>query len=226
MSERTAEEARAEYILKMGAELGEVYNRLYNECAGLHFKWSKFRALFGTSESRVDLLNSIAPQTTRVIQDAMWDDILLHICRLTDNERVAGRRTLTLQKLPRLVDSAIRPTVEAEVSALIQRVGFAKDLRNRRIAHIDLDVALERNTEPLSPASRAMVQNVLDGLAGALNTLEAHYMDSEVAYDMWSGEDAVNLLLKLRDGQRAEIEKEKRVKDGDIRPDDWGPDPI
>lgn len=226
MSDRNAAKVKAEYITKMGAELGGVYHRLYNECAWLHFKWSKFRALFGTSESRVDLLNSVAPQTTRVIQDAMWDDILLHICRLTDNEKVAGRETLTLQKLPRLVDLAIRPSVEAEVGVVVKRGAFARDLRNRRIAHIDLDVALERNTEPLSPASRAMVQEVLEGLAGALNTLESHYTDSEVAYDTWSGEDAVNLLLKLRDGQRAETEKMKRVEKGDIRSDDWKADPI
>src|SRR5687767_4920499 len=98
MSHKNAEQVFQEYVEKMGAELGAVYYRLYNECAWLHFKWAKYDALFGTSEARVDLLNSIAPETTRVIQDCMWHDILIHLSRLTDRVEVGGKQTLTVHR--------------------------------------------------------------------------------------------------------------------------------
>jgi hypothetical protein len=37
----------------MGNDLGGQFNRLYNECAWLHLKWSEYGALFGVSQSRM-----------------------------------------------------------------------------------------------------------------------------------------------------------------------------
>ena len=58
---RNADEAKAEHMRLMGDELGVVYSALWQEVAWVHGNWSDFVTLFGTKESRVNLLNAAAP---------------------------------------------------------------------------------------------------------------------------------------------------------------------
>jgi hypothetical protein len=51
---------RQNYIATMGEEFGGVFDRLHNECAWLHLKWSEYVALFGVSRSRTEILNASA----------------------------------------------------------------------------------------------------------------------------------------------------------------------
>ena len=44
---------------------------------------------------------------------SLFHDVLLHIYRLTDSERSAGKTKLTIHRLPGPVDPAIRDTVHA-----------------------------------------------------------------------------------------------------------------
>jgi hypothetical protein len=64
-SHLTSDEVRQNYIATMGDDLGGQFNRLHNECAWLHLKWSEYVALFGVSQSRMDLLNASAPRLLR-----------------------------------------------------------------------------------------------------------------------------------------------------------------
>ena len=160
---KSAEETRAEYLAAMGLDLGPVFHALWNECAWLHLKWREYRELFGGSSERVDLLNSAAGLSFRIIQDSLWEDILLHLCRLTDPPSIGKKENLTVLRLPGMVDAAIRAEVEGAVESLEQRTAFARDWRNRHIAHSDLMLALDESLTPLAPASRAKVAEALSG---------------------------------------------------------------
>jgi hypothetical protein len=83
---RTSDEAKIERIAKMGEELGELYDALWQQVAWLYQKWGEYVVLFGTKPSRVELLNLAAPKFFRIVQDTLWKDVLLHIARLTDPE--------------------------------------------------------------------------------------------------------------------------------------------
>ena len=65
-------EVKQQYVDAMGVELGEIHNRLWNECSWVHMKWGEYVTIFGTSEERVDLMNRAAPAFTRLMQDALW----------------------------------------------------------------------------------------------------------------------------------------------------------
>ena len=80
----TADEVLREHKMKMGAALGAEFTRLWNECAWLHLKWRDYRALFGASPARIDLLNASACGFFWMIDVTMWEDLILHVCRLTD----------------------------------------------------------------------------------------------------------------------------------------------
>src|SRR5437868_4579391 len=92
----TADEAKTEYISKMGSDLGEVYHHLWQEVAFVHRKWNEHVELFGMKPSRIDLMNEAAPAFFRMIQDSLWEDTLLHIARLTDRRT---KDTLTILRL-------------------------------------------------------------------------------------------------------------------------------
>jgi hypothetical protein len=84
------------YAAEMGIELAEVFSKFFHECAGLHAKWNECIALFGTNQGRIDILNSAASGFFGMVQRVLWEDVLLHICRLTDDRKVGRRNRETL----------------------------------------------------------------------------------------------------------------------------------
>jgi hypothetical protein len=79
-----------------------------------------------------------------VIHDSLWDDVLLHICRLLDPPQSGkDKENLTLRRLPPLVDPSIRADVERLLTEAQTKTAFARDIRNRHIGHIDVALALE-----------------------------------------------------------------------------------
>src|SRR6185503_12931063 len=120
----------------MGATLGELYFLLSRELAWLHFSWSEYRTLYGTSEETIGVLNSAAPRFFYYLDYLMWHDVLLHICRLTDPPASAGRNNLTLAQLPlAIADPILRDSVIDLLAAARSESEFARDWRNRHLAH-------------------------------------------------------------------------------------------
>jgi hypothetical protein len=75
----------------MPDETREVYELLDQEIAWLHVKWQFYCQLFGTDEKRIELLNAFAPIFFRVCQDALLDDVIISLNRLTDNPQTGPR---------------------------------------------------------------------------------------------------------------------------------------
>ena len=93
---RTPDQVKAEYIRVMGDQLGPLYAELWQEVAGLHMKWAEFVTLFGTKPSRIELLNKVAPEFFSIVQNALWENALLHIARLTDPQKSRGKQNLSI----------------------------------------------------------------------------------------------------------------------------------
>jgi len=221
----TAEEAKAMSVAAMGKELGSIYDALWQQVAWLFRKWSEYVVLFGTKESRVLLLNRAAPSFTRIVQDSLWEDVLLHIARLTDPPRSVGKTNLSIQGLPLLVaDAQTRAKVEAAVASALVASEFCRDWRNRHIAHRDLRLALEQAAEPLKAASRLKVSQALAELAAVLNVVAAHYLDSTTKFEFGAESGgAMSLLHMLDAGLSAEEARRTRMKSGRFDPRDYEP---
>ena len=116
----SADEARKERIEAMGPDLGPIYDDLYNEVVWLHFKWQQSVVLFGTDDGR-SLLNQSAGSLFRVIQDVVWEECLLHLCRLTDRLDVNRKGTLSVRRLPRAIaDEQLRSSTQSLVDLAVQ----------------------------------------------------------------------------------------------------------
>lgn len=204
---RSAEQVRDDYIIAMGSDLGELQYELYTQLVWLHYKWHQFRSLFGKDADQIQLLNQSAPLFFRIVQDALFDEVLLHVARLTDPPQSVGRDNLTVRRLPALIGD---PQLNAEISALLDVVltscDFARKRRNQRLAHIDLLTA--RGAVPLTPASRRDVEVALKALRDLLNRLDGHFRKAQVGYDyVLDHGGAEALVCCLEDGLKAENER-------------------
>jgi hypothetical protein len=220
----TPEETRDAYISTMGEELGPVFYVLYNQTALLHMQWHQFRVLFGTKPERIELLNRASGLFFRFTQDIFWEHTLLHLARLTDRPETGGKRNLTVQALPPLVaDLHLRRELEVLIASATEATGFARDWRNRRVAHSDFDLALQRSSTPLALASRAQVETALAAIALVLNRLEYAYKGGSLYFKALDDPgDAQSLLYVLRDGVEASQARLERLRAGTYRSEDLG----
>jgi hypothetical protein len=217
MGSRTAEQAKQDYIRAMGEPLGTLYNALWQEVAWLYVVWQEYVELYGSKPSRIDLLNEAAPLFFRITQDALWEGTILHIARLTDPAKSAGKSNLTIQAIPILInDSGFESHLAGLIDQATRASGFCRDWRNRHIAHRDLALAIDTGAQQLEPASRWGVREALDAIAAVLNAVSVQFTDAEVRFDvMMNVEGAVSLLYVIDDGLRVEAEREEKLQRGE-----------
>lgn len=217
----TAEEIKQAYIEIMGNSLGKQFCALRQEVVWLHSIWREYVELFGTKPSRIELLNKSAGFFFVIVADSLWEATLLHIARLTDPPKSAGKKNLTIQVLPTRVHEKVRESVQDLVNIAIERAEFCRDWRNRRIAHRDLRLAIEEGVKPLTPASRRDVWNAIASIDNVLNAITFHYKDSTTNFDVVQGSDGAEALLYvLDDGLRAEAERSDRIRRREYRKED------
>lgn len=208
----TAEDVRGEAVAAMGSQLGEIYHLLSDQVAWLHLKWDIFRELYADRDT-VDLLNSAAPAYFHELQRQTREDIFLHLCRVTDPPLSAGKPTLTLRRLPGSVsDQAVRLNLQGLVDDAVQKTAFARDWRNRRLAHTELN-----RSQPLAPASRKHVEDALNAIRQVMNRLEQTYLNKTVSYEHTIPDlgGVASLIAVLRKGVGARrAEREAKIRGG------------
>lgn len=228
VDEKTPNMFRADDLDKLGPQLGPVFSRLSDDLAWLQVKWGEYRELYGTSSERIDLMNSAAGLFFRILQDAMWEDALLHLCRLTDPAVMGSKQNLSIQALPELcADAAVQEAVRTLVGQAVTATSFARDWRNRHISHRDRALALGSGTRPLAPASRAQVSAAISAIHRVLNEISERLLDSTLADEVITPPTGAEALLYvLRDGLKADAEKRERIRSSKFTTDDLRHDPI
>lgn len=214
--QKSADRVQEEHLRVLGSKLGTVYHALYNEVTWLHAKWKQYRVLFGESPERVQLLNSVAGFFFRVIQDVLWEDVVLHVARLTDPPQSMGKDNLTLLRLPPLIDNArLSQNINSLVKTAKEEAFFARTWRHRHLAHRDLKLAVDAGAEQLPGISRENMEGALAAIRAVLNRVQGHYWDSEVAFTHFSAPgDAETLVYYLKAGAKAETRRRERLSQG------------
>ncbi|HEX6030152.1 MAG TPA: hypothetical protein VFY90_01895, partial [Tepidiformaceae bacterium] len=78
--------------------LDQLYDPLCIEAVWAHAKWDVFDELYATG-GRLELLKQSAAGFFSILQDMLFDDVLLAISRLTDPRGCGNRENLTLDHL-------------------------------------------------------------------------------------------------------------------------------
>lgn len=227
MTHRMGEEAKSDFIKKMGSELGTQFYWIWEELLWLCMKWGEYDALYGAGSKRIDLLNEAAPTFFWMVERVFWEDMLLHIARLTDPSESMGKKNkknLTIQNLPGLVsDPAIKEALEKLVGIADEKVKFCRDWRNRHIAHIDLDLAINiKPARPLMPADKEKVVEALITIRNVLMELEQRYMSEDSVF-LGSPplHGATDLLNVLHFGIKEQVKANERIHEGRATENDY-----
>ena len=191
---------------EMPTELTELYDALYQDMSSLHAKWEIFNQLYVTSEETVELLNESAPSFFRICQDMLIDDILLTISRLTDPHQTYNRGNLSMERLVAYVDESKYADLRDEIEQLLieakSKCRFARELRNRRIAHTDLSTRLQAEANPLPALTEQQIKEAFSALRAIMNKIKMHFEDTSVLYEqvLMPG-DGNSLIARLRDAR-------------------------
>ena len=121
-------------------QFDDQYKRLWDDVAWLHLVWDVCGELFG-EQDRVDLLNGVARGFFRQVQGTFYDHIILQIARLTDKPATGKYKNLTLQTLLRHCGSPQH--LEDALSKVNLACAPLRRIRDKRLAHLDLDVATQ-----------------------------------------------------------------------------------
>ncbi|MBP5957939.1 hypothetical protein ICA16_19875 [Pseudomonas anatoliensis] len=204
MVTRSMDEVRADYISAMGQELGADFYELYVELVELHILWQQYRQLFGNTTDTVQLLNRTAGLFFKIVQDELWDSVLLGVSRMTDPPGSGKFKNLTVQSLSLLItDYAVKTEVQDLCTKAVAATAFAREHRNKRIAHQDHNYLSNRNSNPLSGISRTTVENMLAALRDVMNHLDNHFRETTVLYERFVDDSGARLLIqKLRKLER------------------------
>jgi AbiU2 len=138
---------------------------------------------------------------------------MLHIARLTDPQKTAGKENLSLRNLPDLVSNT---DLKQELTALLDlamiKTNFCRDWRNRRFAHLDLALAIDDKAAPLEIADKDKVKDALKSFADVLNAVERHYFKGLTSFDAIAAKNgAATLLHVLGDGVKQKQRREKLI---------------
>ena len=222
---RTYEEMQAHYIEKMGRELGELFKATSDELSWIHWRWSQYRILFGEKPSRIDLSNEGAPFFFQIIHNVLFEDTMLGIARIVGPSKSMGKANLTIQRFPDyLTDPELKAQIEALVEVAKKSCEFTIDWRHRRLAHRDLALALnDPKVTPLTPATRAQVEEALSALREILGCIEGKYSNAHTAYSAPVPGDARQLLYYIKMGMLRERDKRACWKRGELHDDDINP---
>lgn len=80
-------------------EFKSVLALLKNEWAHAEGTLQEFRGLFSDGQ-RLAVLNGVAGPLLALVQDVLWENLLLQVARLTDPVQTAGHKNLTFQQIP------------------------------------------------------------------------------------------------------------------------------
>ncbi len=190
-------------------DIREVFDKLQIEITWLHARWQLYRQLFGHSERQIELLNEAAGAAFYLINDVLIDEVQVSLSKLTDPASSRGFDNLSLCQLQERMEAQGQSQLATDLRVLLDdlqnRCEAFRVRRNKRLAHLDLAVALGTATTPLPGVSRQMIEDALAVVRSYMNSIQGHYDDSEFAYTHFiSHGDGEALVHYLKAGLRYE----------------------
>ena len=193
----TNEELRAEYVRVMGSELGPLCHELVGELDLLRQKWGEFQVLFEKGPERIELLKEVASQFFGFMHNLLYEDAIMHICRLTDPPATMGHKNLTLMRLAESIpDPVLNAQVQNDAEEVRKKCEFARKLRDKRLAHTDLESLRNPSLSPLPNVTSKNIEEALRSMRALLYSVEQHYgLPPSLSFpDPWGATSLVHYL--------------------------------
>jgi hypothetical protein len=156
------------------------------DVVNLHAKWTVYRQLFATSDADRAFLES-AHNAFALIHESMVADIVMTLSRLSDPARQGRFANLSLGHLAlALVNvghAELADEVRAKANSASLACGEARKVRDKTLAHRDLDIALGGAAAGLPRLSRQKIEEALKAVRECLNEVELHFRQGRYPYE-------------------------------------------
>ena len=213
---RTAEEIKRDMIKVLGTDFGSLLFALHNEIIWLTLRWIEFKELYGTKESRIEVMNEVAPFFFFTIQRVLRENLMLGISRITDPPKSFKKKNASIKTIPQFIeDDGFKEELEKDIQEIIENATFCRDWRNRWIAHLDYELAINnQNAKPLESATREKLKLTIEKVQNFYNKVENKYFKSTTAFKFLSSDKgAISLLHAIENGKYYnKMKYEKKLK--------------
>jgi hypothetical protein len=194
----TAEQSLERYKKALGQDYGTAFHYCQQHFWKVTAEWDFHETLFG-NPSRVDLLNKCDGGFWGRIQDCLFDQTILGLCRLTDPPKSFGKRNLSIRALEEFQNESEQPEFSHLIEQVRKNTEFCRDWRNRRIAHNDF----AHNTNEFSSlqgASREAITAALKSILDCLRFVLKSRMDTHSHLVPLGNPHATQVLIQLFHG--------------------------
>jgi hypothetical protein len=164
----------------------EIYKRVDDEVVKLHLFWQVYRNVYAVSKDQIDLLNSVDDIFFGITQQIFFNEVILHISRLTDKETQGKNQNLSLVTLINNVNNELSEPIQKQLYDLQQQLNenvvIIRKKRSKSIAHLDYEYAV--NNEDSIGISRQEIEIVLEIIRKILNIIKMEIEGSYKEYQL------------------------------------------
>ena len=134
------------------------------------------------------------------MQNLLFDDVLLSLCRLTDPAGKNTKENLGIQLLlEKLEPSKTKVRLRQAVERALKKTEFARRWRDKRIAHNDFD-QITNPARRLPLATENRVTNAIIAIHHVLRWITARHSDSDMFLNEMGDGDVLEVMGVLADG--------------------------
>jgi hypothetical protein len=153
-----------------------LYEPIKSEAMLAYAEFQLWDELYATHPDRVAILNATASGFFAMLSPIIADNVMMRLSRLTDAPTTGKHRNLTLEELVPLLAASQAPNdtiaFELKLKMLRAECESMRIQRNKRMAHLDFEMATVDGADPLPGVKVAQVRDALVLLEEALQIFE------------------------------------------------------
>ena len=157
----------------LAPDLEELFHPINNEVTWLHTIWELYLQLYCATDKNYDIMNSTAPQFFAILQNVLFEQLILIVGRLTDPPTTLGKENASIAMLIEKVKAhdslQLANSMQKKLDEFrIEHAAF-RTWRNKRVNHDDMATLLGKSADLMPEIPRRQAQTAIDQLAGIMN---------------------------------------------------------
>ena len=203
----SADEVEVELINELGPDLGRALFLLQNQIYELDSLNRTWRYLYVENEERFNLLQESAPDFFRSLDRILHHSLLLGISRLLDPSKTMKKSNLSMHFLTEMLPEPTKSKYTFILTKAKNASEFARDWRNKIIAHKDFYTAFHGSNVLSSSALK--INSAIEVIVEALNKVHSDLRDTTIMLGIAQREPAESIVeLLFRGLTHQKVEKD------------------
>lgn len=190
-----------------------ILNHISDHVFDLRIKWRVYAGLWGTHKERFELLNDVSPITSRVLEVALFHEIILTLRRLTDPEkRRGGRESVSIKAFLKFMGESEVVEFRTLMNDACNSAEFARQYSGLRVAHLDLDYL--RGRVPQESLNRKNIERAIEKVTLVVKCIYARRLGASlVTHPIIGSDDETSFVRTIFEGVTALGVKESESRE-------------